>query len=414
MKDVKSGEEGDGFSFKGGNGSRVELRSDALEGGIKKVKSFNKADKKWWLLGGLIVVLLLVVTGTVWLMPGRRVEVEGEQGKSNWAFLPRADEKNKENKGESVLSGVRCEGADRRPIGVMLSSDAITRPVSGFSEADMVWELPVLVNDVTRFMAVYQCGRPEEIGSVRSARHDYLFLAEGIDAILGHWGGSYHALNRIAVGEFDTINALGNPFGAFFRVGSLPAPYNGFTNYDNLWKALQGLGYRSETTFEGYKFKDDTDPDDRPGGGKLSIGWPGTYRVDYEYNRETNRYERFWGGVKQVDGFDKSQVAPSAVLIMRGQNMLAEGEGGYNDVEVEGEGALEVYQDGKVIKGSWRKNELYKQDPVHFLDEKGEEVALTRGQIWVMVVEPEIAVTWEEKAMPSPSSSVVPEPSAGL
>jgi hypothetical protein len=268
----------------------------------------------------------------------------------------------------------------------------------------MVWELPVLVNDVTRLMAVYQCGQPEEIGSVRSARHDYLFLAEGIDVILGHWGGSYHALNRIAAGEFDTINALGNPFGAFFRAGSLPAPYNGFTTYSNLWKALQGLGYRETTNFKGYSFKDDGENGERPAGGKLSIGWPGMYRVDYEYNRETNRYERYWGGVKQVDGWDKAEVAPSSVIIMRGENVSAEGEGGYNDVEVEGEGPLEVYQDGKVIRGTWKKNELEKRDPVHFLNERGKEIAFTRGQLWVMVVEPEISVVWEEEVA-SPSSS---------
>jgi len=290
----------------------------------------------------------------------------------------------------------------------MLAADVINRPVSGFAQADMVFELPVLVSDVTRLLAVYQCGRPDDIGSVRSARHDYLFLAEGVDAIMGHWGGSYHALNRISAGEFDTINALTNPYGAYFRKNHLPAPYNGFTTYENLWNALQKLGYRVKTEFKSYEFKDDVSPPERPAGGTLSIAWPGSFRVHYEYNQETNRYDRYWGGVRQLDGgSNKEEVSPSVVAIMRATNDFAEGPGGYNDVGIEGEGQLEVYQDGQVIKGTWQKNELYKNSPIKFLDEQGKEITFTRGQVWVMAVEPRIEVTWEEEvAEPSASPTV--------
>ena len=281
----------------------------------------------------------------------------------------------------------------------MLAADPINRPVSGFADADMVFELPVLVSDVTRLLAVYQCGRPDDIGSVRSARHDYLFLGEGVDAIVSHWGGSYHALNRIAAGEFDTINALTNPFGAYFRKSHLPPPYNGFTTYENLWNALQKLGYRVETTFNGYQFKDDAEVNERSAGGTLSIGWPGAFRVHYEYDPQTNRYQRFWAGVEQFDGGSSgAPVAPSVIAIMRATNDFAEGPGGYNDVGIEGSGDLDVYQDGAVTHGRWEKNELYKSEPVKFMDESGKEIIFTRGQVWIMAVEPHISVTWEESS----------------
>lgn len=297
----------------------------------------------------------------------------------------------------SGLSGVACEHPNRRAIGVMLAGDPINRPMSGFSRADMVFELPVLVSDVTRLTAVYQCNEPTDIGSVRSVRHDYLFLLEGIDGIMGHWGGSYHALNRIAAGEFQTINALQNPYNAFFRKNHLPAPYNGFTTYERLWGALEKLGYRTTTNFKGYEFKDDIAVGERPAGGTLAIGWPGQFRVSYEYNPQTNRYDRYWAGVKQIDAEDKQQVAPSSVVIMRATNQYADGPGGYNDMAIEGKGDLVVYQDGKEIKGTWTKNELDKKDPVHFMNEQGQPIILTRGQVWVTAVEPDISVTWQQK-----------------
>ncbi|MFH1354207.1 MAG: DUF3048 domain-containing protein [bacterium] len=390
---------------------KVDLRSDVVVGLDREAAKTekNRIEKKWLILGGSLAVLLAILAvllAMIW--SGGRAS---ENGEKSFGLLPEALDSDR-RAAISGLSGRSCEEADRRPIAVMLASDPITRPVSGFAEADMVWELPVLISDVIRLMAVYQCGRPDDIGSVRSARHDYLFLAEGTDAVMAHWGGSYHALNRIAAGEFDTINALTNPFGAYFRKNHLPAPYNGFTTYDNLWDALTKLEYRTTTKFNEYDFKDDEAYDQRPAGGTLSINWPGIYRVHYEYNKETNRYERYWGGTKQLDGGGgKEAVAPSVVIVMRANNQYADGPGGYNDVDVEGEGEAVVYQGGGVIKGTWRKDVLHKNDPVHFMDERGENIKFTRGQIWVMVVEPDIDVTWElTEVSPaaSPSDSVLP------
>jgi hypothetical protein len=362
----------------------------------------DKQKKPWMsiaLLGGGIVILLVaigVVGSYAGWWAGKKTMVDGEQQKPLFGQLPFGGDA-QVNNSTSGLSGMPCDHPNRRAIGVMLAGDPINRPMSGFSQADMVFELPVLTNGVTRLTGVYQCGEPKEVGSVRSVRHDYLFLVEGIDGIMGHWGGSYHALNRIAAGEFQTINALQNPFNTYFRKNNLPAPYNGFTNYENLWNALQKLGYRTETKFKGYEFKDDAPASERPAGGTLSIAWPGAFRVSYEYDPATNRYVRSWAGVKQVDAADGKVVAPSVVAIMRATNQLAVGEGGYNDVGIEGGGALEVYQDGKVIKGTWKKNELEKKDPVHFLDETGKEITFTRGQVWIMAVEPDKTVTWEVK-----------------
>lgn len=374
---------------------------------FSRIGSFAVAHTAWTVTIAVVLVILIGLGVYAWAAPTSSVgqyvsqaiygelPIGGVRPAGDFSIpSPTPEAVNRETSG---LSGMPCEHPTRRPIGVMMAGDPINRPMSGFSKADMVFELPVLVSDVTRLTGVYQCGEPTDIGSVRSVRHDYLFLLQGIDGIMGHWGGSYHALNRIAAGEFETINALSNPYNAFFRKNHLPAPYNGFTTYERLWNALQKLGYRTTTTFKGYDFKDDAPVDGRIAGGTLSIGWPGAFRVSYEYNKETNRYERYWAGVKQVDAEDKQVVAPSAVAVMRATNTYADGPGGYNDMAIEGKGELTVYQDGKAIVGTWVKNELEKKDPVHFLNDKGEPIVFTRGQVWVTAVEPSVSVTWTAK-----------------
>lgn len=383
----------------------VELRSDVPEGKNGGAKLLSKINKKAVGISlGVIAVLLIAGLG-VWaaLRPPGPWEVTPNADDKVFGVLPGSEDRAREASTASGLSGVTCDHPDRRPIGVILAGDPINRPMSGFSQADIVWELPVLVSNVTRLLAVYQCGEPADIGSVRSARHDYLFLADSVDAILGHWGGSYHALNRIRVGEFQTINALTNPHNAYFRKDHLPAPYNGFTTYERLWNALQKLGYRTTTEFKGYEFKDDAPVAERPAGGTVSVGWPGAFRVHYEYDPATNRYERYWAGVKQIDVADNKVVAPSAVVIMRASNQFADGPGGYNEVGIEGEGDLMVYQDGQAIPGRWRKNELNKKDPVQFLNEAGQPIVFTRGQVWIMTPSTDIPVTWEPASSASPT-----------
>jgi hypothetical protein len=351
-----------------------------------------------------MIIIVAVIVGVIIIAGGAWAGLHGKKGSTGtYGNLPLGGDKQATptpeavNRDTSGLSGMPCDHPNRRPIGVMLAGDPINRPLSGFSTADMVFELPVLVSDVTRLTAVYQCGEPAEIGSVRSARHNYLYLLNGIDGIMAHWGGSYWALNMIAAGEYQTMNALQNPNNAFFRKSNLPAPYNGFTAYSRLWDTLQKLGYRTETQFKGYDFKDDASTADRPAGGTLTIGWPGQFKVSYEYNPTTNRYERFWAGVKQFDGADKKLIAPSVVAVMRATNTYMDGPGGYNNVAIEGSGDLTVYEDGKAITGTWKKDANNKKDPVHFLDAQGKPITFTRGQVWIMAVEPTISVTWTAK-----------------
>lgn len=314
----------------------------------------------------------------------------------------------------SLIAGLPCgESYKRRPIAVMLGSDPIARPLSGMAEADLVVELPALVNNVTRQMAVYQCGQPREIGGVRSARHDYLFLAKGLDAVIAHWGGSYHALNRIRFERarngtpiYESIDALRNPYGAYYRVARLRAPYNGYTTYDRLWDALQKLNYRTYSVFGGYPHVPDAPPAAR-GSGTLDIGWPGAMRVRYVYNPQTNAYERSWGGSRHLDGVDSRPVSPKVLIVMHAEQRFANGPGGYNDVDVEGSGAVEVYQNGQVISGTWSKSEIHKQDPLVFRTPLGRSIEFVPGQIWIHVSDSKTPVTW------TPGPGAPPELQAG-
>ena len=131
-----------------------------------------------------IVAVAVVAAGAYFFFRSKKKEVQKiDLTKSASEGFPLA------NEGPvSPISGLACENWNRRPIAVMQPADVPARPAAGFSDADMVIEMPVITATITRLMGVYICGNPDDVGSMRSARHDFVPLAKGLDATFVHWG----------------------------------------------------------------------------------------------------------------------------------------------------------------------------------------------------------------------------------
>jgi hypothetical protein len=321
--------------------------------------------------------------------------------------LNRNEEIKTPNTNISPISGLGCENYKQRPIAVMIANDNVARPLSGLTEADMVFEMQVVEDSITRLMAVYVCGSPEEIGSIRSARDDFIPLAMGLDAIYAHWGGSHFALDQLNGKVMENIDALRNPYNAFYRSARIWAPHNGFTSIKRLVNSASNLGYRLENGFEGYKHStqnsnvvnseritrsEATGSKTQNLSAKLKISYSKPYDVEYKYDSAKNSYLRFRGGKAEMDKNNGKQVEAKNIVVMRAKSRQIEGQ--YNDVEVEGEGKISVYQNGEVVEGAWGKDKADKKSKLYFLNNTGKEIEFVPGQIWVEVIEPEKSVTY--------------------
>lgn len=283
------------------------------------------------------------------------------------------------------ITGLLCENGERRAVAVILSGDAVTRPLSGISQADLVFEMFVVEGSITRLMAVFICQNPTKIGSVRSARHDFIPLAAGLDAIYAHWGGSHFALDKLKTGLLDNLDALPNPYNVFYRQSGIEAPHNGFTSMTRILTAAKNLNYRLTTKFVGYPHLSEGEA--TPSGQErktLSIDYPGSFGVSYQYNPECDCYQRFRGGTPEIDKNTGKPVEAKNVVIMRAQSQPLEGD--YNDVQVEGEGKAEYYLNGQASKGNWKKDKKDPKSKLFFYDEKGQEVKFAPGSIWIEIV----------------------------
>jgi hypothetical protein len=346
----------------------------------------RKKTKKIKPIGFLIILLPLIL---FFVLSNKNTEIKKETTKTSPIQTL--------NTNLSPISGLPCKNYNRRPFAVMLAGDEVARPLSGLQSADLVIEMPVLVSGMNRLMAIYICGNAPEIGSVRSARHDFIPLAMAFDAIFAHWGGSSFALDKLSSGIIDNIDALLYSQTAFWRKSNIPAPHNGFTNIEKLSGQAEKLNYRIENQFEGYLHQNLTTNNSQlttDVKGKLIIGYPDIYKVWWNYNPETNDYARWRGSKEEKDHDSNLQVKSKNIVIMRANSVFLEDQ--YIDVDVEEGGAAEFYLNGQKIEGTWKKEGSYQPTKLYFYDNLGKEIEFVPGQIWIEIIEPDKVVTYEE------------------
>ncbi|MDQ5901909.1 MAG: hypothetical protein QG606_125 [Patescibacteria group bacterium] len=381
------------------------------------------------------VVILLVALAIVGL-GGYFFNTSGEKRQAirldNDTKSMNSPEESTANQGDvSPISGVACEHWNRRPVAVMQPADPSARPAAGFSSADMVFEMPVFTNSNTRLMGVYLCDIPDDIGSMRSARHDYLPLAKGLDAVFIHWGYSKFAETLLERKVVENINCLTTSFcPRWAQTGKMKYEDTGRITRENILQAMEKYQYRTTNNFVGYPHQNELSLESRPTGGRIRLAYPNPYDVSYDYDKATNTYLRTWDDGADMDKNNNARVAPKNIVVAiveseqvklatdykaRGVQdpweLVPEhdragldygGVGRYNNLEMgdpwfdtKDTGDAFFYMNGQEMKGVWKKDKSKLESKLTFYQADGSEVKFVPGQIWVNVVEPSYGIKWE-------------------
>ncbi|HXV26959.1 MAG TPA: DUF3048 domain-containing protein [Candidatus Paceibacterota bacterium] len=291
----------------------------------------------------------------------------------------------------SPITGKPCADPSARPLAVMLASDAEARPLSGIAAAELVIELPVTPNGITRMMGVFQCELPDEIGSIRSARDNFIGLAKAFGAIYAHWGGERDALDRLDAGYLDNIDALAYEGTVFFRKTEIPRPHNGFTTPDHLYDKAVELDYAVTASLSPFWPHRTARPPRTLGGAVegFGISYTNGGRVHWAYDGERNDWVRSRNGTPELDAIDGRQVRASAVIVMEADSEFLYDQ--YIAVTLTGSGDAALFQDGTRRSVRWSRADDDAM-PV-FTHEDGSPVALAPGTVWISVITPGIGIT---------------------
>ncbi|WHY01051.1 DUF3048 domain-containing protein [Neobacillus sp. DY30] len=282
------------------------------------------------------------------------------------------------------LTGVGSESkTDGRAVAVMVNNHPKARPQSGLDKADIVYEL-LAEGDVTRFLAVFQSEKPENIGPVRSARDYYIDLAKGLDALFIAHGYSEDARKLLESDFVDNLNGMVYDGTLFKRASFRAAPHNSYITYENVLKGAKEKEYSMNQSPPAFQFLSEEESKSLDGdvanSVMISYSASGVFNSTYEYDTTVGKYKRYSNGDQTIDYETKKPILLDNLLVIETTHEVID-EVAHKAIDLTSGGSGYLLQKGKVMEVEW-KNDNGIIVPI----KNGEVIPFVQGKTWVNVV----------------------------
>ncbi len=283
------------------------------------------------------------------------------------------------------------EAQGQRPVAIMINNINTAVPQIGIASADLMFEMPVEWK-ITRQMAVFaDVSQIPEIGSIRSARHDYIDMAGGLDAILVHVGASNLANDQFAKQDTDHIDLHVYPK-AYWRDPEWRTQrgyeHSVKTTGELLAAALEDSGDRTELldgSLPAFQFRPIGEFEPAAGDPALSVAVP--YSADYcvatfDYDENTRLYAKGQYGADQIDLATDQAISFTNVILIMTRVTICD-DAGHKDADLEsGNG---YYISGGAWQAiTWTKGGT--EDRLVIRDLDGNEIRLNTGKSYIGIV----------------------------
>lgn len=287
---------------------------------------------------------------------------------------------------------IRSEMVGKRPVAVMVENSPAARPQWGLSTPDIVIE-GLAEGGITRMMWLYaDPADMPKVGPTRSARHDYVEVAEGFDAIYVHFGGSvyaYDTLQKDKVDDIDGTKADGKYF-ARDKSRNTAVEHTAYTTGENIQNAIREKGLRTDIKeANAYPFSFAAEKQTLSGGACNSVlaVFSGTqkngYTHTFKYNAEDGLYYNYMNTSEMKDANGATMAVSNVLILYTGISNVQGSDKGHVDWNLQGGNGVYVsngtYQNIKWSKGAASDPNA----PLKLTDESGSELKLNTGKMWI-------------------------------
>lgn len=279
--------------------------------------------------------------------------------------------------------------SNTRPYAVMINCHNGALPQAGLDKAYIVYELMV-EGGITRMMALFKDVNVDKIGSVRSARTQYLDYVYENDAIYGHAGGATDALNRIASEGINDIDVDGQ-YG--FRDTSLNRAWEHklFTSTNLLSTGVSNRGFRTTTDNHSLlKYSaEEIDLSTYEGSStasNVSIVYSDYRTSNYRYDSENKVYLRSMNNTSNVDLVTGQQYKVKNILIydVEYTGYCDHGYCAYQKIDNVGTGDGYYVSNGYSISITWTKSSK-NEKTIYKVKTTGEELVVNDGNTYIQI-----------------------------
>ncbi len=286
--------------------------------------------------------------------------------------------------GEGNLS---ADAMGKRPIAVVVNNAPPARPQWGLCTPDIVIE-GLVEAGITRMLWLYSdVNEIPKVGSVRSARHDFIEIAEGFDSVFVHWGGSEYAYSAIKNRNIKTIDGIS--LGKYFARDSsrkVSKEHTGYTTGQNIKQAIADQSIRSDIQASyatPFKFNSNTATYASGSCNSIKLSFSKGYNHTFNYNSSDKLYYNNLNANKMVDA-DGKQMAITNVIILYFPSYTVLNSAGSIDMNLSG-GKGVIASNGSYENISWEKGNT-PSSMIKLYAQNGSELKLNVGKSYIALV----------------------------
>jgi len=371
---------------------------------MNKIKE-NK--KKLLIIGGSVLAVIILVIVLVFALGGNNKKEDTKPTTTTEVPTeePTTEEPTTEDpfigKARSYLTGEYIDEklAKKRPVAVMINNISTAMPQSSISNASVIYEAPV-EGGITRMMALFEdYSGLERIGSIRSCRIYYCYLALEWDAIYCHYGQSKYALDFLNSDAIDNVSA-NNAGSYFYRASDRVSPHNAYINTEGIDKGIESLGYRrkyednhqAKIQFADYGTEIDLTNGSVANRVDISYSHNKPYFI---YDEASKNYLRYQFGEEHIDDQNNETMAVKNIVVQRIKNSMYP-DGKSLDITLNGTGEGYYITNGKAIEITWSKDKQKSGITTYKDKATGEEIKLNTGKTWFCLVQDSTDVTFSK------------------
>lgn len=328
-----------------------------------------------------ILIMLLLVCIFVCGCSTNNLENNDNGGENN-----KVEENQKEEEQKKVQ--IIDLDSDTRPYAVMINCHNNSLPQAGLDKAYIVYELMV-ESGITRMMALFKDIDSDKIGSVRSARTQYLGYVLENDAIYVHAGGAPDALERISNEKFADIDVDGK-YGVRDKTLKRDYEHTLFTKTSLLEKATSDKKLRNTTekhsllTYSADELDlskyQTTDAND------ISIKYSNYRTSRYKYDSESKTYLRSMNNKENKDLVTGEQYKVKNIIVygVKYTKYTSHGYSGYQKISNIGSGEGYYITNGVALPITWSKDSESSKT-IYKIKETGEDLVVNDGNTYIQI-----------------------------
>ncbi|MBQ8768544.1 MAG: DUF3048 domain-containing protein [Oscillospiraceae bacterium] len=298
-----------------------------------------------------------------------------------------------------------------RPYAVAINNSYGAMPQHGVAQADILYE--TLIEGETRCLGIFydMASQTEPIGTIRSARRDFIRVAMAYDAIFVHKGLSpkqgtqydkYSAQVTFEQTGWDHVDGNNEAYRYFYigRTEGYAAEHRTFVNPDKVMEAAKALGCtmtREQSLDVGLQFDEEAffvgeSAKKITAYFNLSSSYDNKWTkfTRLTYNEDTGLYEasQKHGGYSSVgayvDGNTGESLSFRNVLILHTPIETLKNKNGWMKIDVTGEGEGYFACNGQMTKIKWSR--ASESDPYTYTLENGTPITLGVGKTYIAII----------------------------